>query len=177
MKYSVSPETLIPTAPLPRRTWDNPSEREGTLAALITQQHPQHDAAVWNVMSALETPSGDDYLYALSIAEVWLNAKRADVGLPMLVPEMLLPILRQAERRIEVLEAARRDLELQRDELLRLIEKACAALRSGHADAAKDIFDSSLAYCLEFTPADRAEDAIEQYAAQAAQDEAAARYG
>src|SRR3990172_960494 len=74
-----------------------------------------------------------------------------------LIPTAPLPRLRQAERRIEQLEAAKRDLELQRDELLRLIEKACAFLRSGHADAAKDIFDSSLAYCEEFTPAERAE--------------------
>ena len=177
MEHNVDPETLIPTAPLPRRTWDNPSEREGTLAALITQQHPQHDAAVWNVMSALETPSGDDYLYALSIAEVWLNAKRADVGLPMLVPEMLLPILRQAERQIEQLEAKQRDLELQRDELLRFVLKARTALRAGPRVTAEDI-DAVMAYCEEFTPAERAEDELEQYAAQTAHDEAvAARYG
>ena len=95
-----------------------------------------------------------------------------------LIPTAPLPRLRQAERRIEVLEASKRDLELQRDELLCLIEKACAFLRSGHADVAKNIFDSGLAYCLEFTPAERAEDALEQYSAQAAQDEAnAARHG
>jgi len=35
-----------------------------------------------------------------------------------------------------------------------------------------------MAYCREFTPAERAEDALEQYGAQAAHDEAvAARYG
>jgi len=94
-----------------------------------------------------------------------------------LIPTAPLPRLRQAERRIEQLEARLRDLELQRDELLCFVLKARAALRSGRAIDSQDI-DAVLAYCEEFTPAERAEDALEQYGAQAAHDEAgAARYG
>jgi len=94
-----------------------------------------------------------------------------------LIPTVPLPRLRQAERRIEVLEAKQRDLELQRDEFLRFVLKARTTLRSGRAVTAEDI-DAVMAYCREFTPAERAEDALEQYGAQAAHDEAvAARYG
>src|SRR3990167_3046939 len=160
MEYNVKPETLIPTAPR-RRTWENPDERAGAFAALMSQRHPQYDAAVWNVMSALETPSDDDYLYALTIAEMWINAKRVGVGLPALVSAepSSLPYLRQAERRIEVLEAKQRDMELQRDELLRLVQKARIALYDSRAFVVSDILDSILAYCMEFTPAERAEEA------------------
>ena len=75
-----------------------------------------------------------------------------------LIPTAPLPRLRQAERRIEVLEASKRDLELQRDELLRFVLKARAALRGGRAVVAEDI-DAILAYCWEFTQAERAEEA------------------
>ena len=94
-----------------------------------------------------------------------------------LIPTVPLPRLRQAERRIEVLEAKQRDLELQRDELLRFVLKARTALRAGPRVTAEDV-DAILAYCMEFTQAERAEDALEQYGARAAHDEAiAARYG
>ena len=94
-----------------------------------------------------------------------------------LIPTAPLPRLRQAERRIEVLEAKQRDLELQRDELLRFVLKARTALRAGPRVTAEDV-DALLAYCMEFTQAERAEDALEQYSAQAAHDETvAARYG
>ena len=63
-----------------------------------------------------------------------------------LIPTAPLPRLRQAERRIEQLEAAKRDLELQRDELLRFVLKARTALRAGRAVVAEDI-DVILAYC------------------------------
>ena len=94
-----------------------------------------------------------------------------------LIPTAPLPRLRQAERRIAELEAKLRDLELQRDELLRFVLKSRTALRAGPRVTAEDV-DVIMAYCLEFTQAERAEDAQEQYAAQAAHDEAAqARYG
>ena len=50
-----------------------------------------------------------------------------------LIPTVPLPRLRQAERRIEVLEAKQRDLELQRDEFLRFVLKSRTALRGGRA--------------------------------------------
>ena len=75
-----------------------------------------------------------------------------------LIPTAPLPRLRQAERRIEVLEAKQRDLELQRDELLRFVLKARTALRAGPRVTAEDV-DALLAYCMEFTQAERAEEA------------------
>jgi len=75
-----------------------------------------------------------------------------------LIPTAPLPRLRQAERRIEVLEASKRDLELQRDELLRFVLKARTALRAGPRVTAEDI-DAVMAYCEEFTQAERAEEA------------------
>ena len=75
-----------------------------------------------------------------------------------LIPTAPLPRLRQAERRIEVLEAAQRDLELQRDELLRFVLKMRLGLRTGRTVIAADI-DTVMAYCQEFTPAERAEEA------------------
>ena len=100
-----------------------------------------------------------------------------DINPETLIPTAPLPRLRQAERRIEQLEARQRDLELQRDELLRFVLKARTALRAGTRITAVDI-DAIMAYCEEFTQAERAEDALEQYGAQAAHDEAiAARCG
>jgi len=75
-----------------------------------------------------------------------------------LIPTAPLPRLRQAERRIEQLEARLRDLELQRDELLRFVLKMRLGLRTGRTVIAADI-DTVLAYCREFTPAERAEEA------------------
>ena len=75
-----------------------------------------------------------------------------------LIPTVPLPRLRQAERRIEVLEAKQRDLELQRDEFLRFVLKSRTALRVGRAVTAADV-DTIMAYCEEFTAAERAEEA------------------
>src|SRR3989304_8931267 len=74
-----------------------------------------------------------------------------------LLPPVPLPRLRQAERRIEVLEAKQRDLELQRDEFLRFVLKSRTALRGGRAVTAADV-DTIMAYCEEFTAAERAEE-------------------
>ena len=76
-----------------------------------------------------------------------------------LIPTAPLPRLRQAERRIEVLEAAKRDLELQRDELLRFVVRTRTNLWLRRLATLLNDIDAVIAYCEEFTASERAEEA------------------